>query len=192
MIPLFYFVSFEEHPSCQAKPTLQGWVMKQAKRYLLLLTLVWLTPVTATESTLEQALSAEDIQAFLTNILGAWRGKAVLTPVGPLPYDITFAPIGDDGAKGLANPGAALHYWRFFKQDKGLGLRFLTTFRGNKQPLYLQAKTRQRNAVVFRAQRRSDLQVHVGLVTDHAIIDVFLHNKLHVKIPLDKFSDRVD
>lgn len=166
--------------------------MKTPIKYLVWLTLFWLTLATTTEPILEQPLSAEDIKAFLTDILGAWEGRGVLTPVGSLPYDICFAPIGDDGVKGLANPGAALHYWRFFKQDDSLRLRFLTTFRGNKQPLYLQAKTLRDNAVVFRAQRPSYLRVHVSLATDHAFIKVFLHNKLHVKILLEKSGDGID
>jgi hypothetical protein len=146
----------------------------------------WLPSGRATEATAERRLDAEYIEDFLTDITGVWQGKAVFTPVGPLPYDISFAQIPDNGVEGVADPGAAIHVWRFIKQDDGVKLRFLTTFRGNREPIYLLANTRLDNAAVFRAREPSHLEVHVNPAAQELFIKVFLRNKLHVEILFEK------
>jgi hypothetical protein len=146
----------------------------------------WLPQGLASEPTAERKTDAEYIEGFLTNITGVWQGKAVLTPVGPLPYDISFAQIPDNGVEGAADPGAAIHSWRFINQDDGVKLRFLTTFRGNREPIYLLAKTRIGNAAVFRAREPNYLEVHVDPAAQDLFIKVFLRKKLHVEIILEK------
>ncbi len=159
--------------------------MKEPVITLLLAFFIGLPLGHANEPVAERTLDVEEIEGFLTNITGAWRGNAVLTPVGPLPYDITFTRMGDNGVEGAADPGAAIHYWRFVKQEDGVKLRFLSTFRGNTEPIYLLARSRLGKAVVFRALDPSYLEVHVSLAARDSFIRVLLRDELHVEILLE-------
>lgn len=132
------------------------------------------------------SLSAEDIEKFLEAIEGKWTGQAVISPVGPLTYDIDFTRTEDSAIEGAANPGAAIHYWTFYREQQAITLRFLSTFRGNTDPLHLSATAQAEGAMVFQAFRPAYLQVHVRPQLDNIMIKVLLHGELHVVIYLKK------
>ncbi len=73
----------------------------------------------------ERALDAADVSAFLGRIQGAWQGEAIITPIGPRPYDISFAPNAAGEIEGAAEPGGAIHTWAFHRDGEDLKLRFL-------------------------------------------------------------------
>ncbi|MGI9293953.1 MAG: hypothetical protein ACR2PS_08210 [Pseudomonadales bacterium] len=131
-----------------------------------------------------QVLQQSQIQGFLTAMEGPWQGRAVVTPAGPLPYDINFQRTGANTVTGAADPGAAIHHWLFSAQEKSLRLRFLTTFGGNTNPLFLTASTRAGNSFVFNAEQRDDLTVRVTPGREVTDIDVFLRGDAHVQIKL--------
>ncbi len=131
-----------------------------------------------------QALQPSEIQGFLSAVEGHWRGRAVDTPVGPLPYHIDFQRTDANAVKGAANPGAALHHWLFSAQGKTLRLRFLTTFDGNTKPMFLTAATRTGNRFVFHAEHRDDLTVSVTPDPEAIDIEVLLRGDAHVLIKL--------
>jgi len=122
--------------------------------------------------------------AFLDALVDNWDGRAVRTPHGPLPYDIEFSRSADGAIAGLADPGAALHHWRFLVEDGQLRLRFLTTFGGNTTLIWLNAETVSQTAVMFRAEDPPSLHVRVTNTGEEVNMDVFLHGEPHVNIRL--------
>jgi hypothetical protein len=93
-----------------------------------------------------------DVQTFFDRLSGAWQGEAVTTPVGPLPYDISFKRREPFWIYGQAMPGAAVHHWGFYCEHGELWLRFLTTFRGNRDPIVLQAISITDTQTLFKAK----------------------------------------
>lgn len=121
---------------------------------------------------------------FLQNLIGSWKGQAVRTPVGPVPYDITFARIESGAVAGTANPGAALHHWRFFMVAGQMRLRFLSTFRGNTNPTWLYTEEVSSVGAFFRGRDLDHLTVKLELRANELRIDIFLHDAPHVSIRL--------
>lgn len=121
---------------------------------------------------------------FLDALVDNWDGRAVRTPHGPLPYDIEFSRVAKGAVAGVADPGAALHYWRFLVEDGQLRLRFLTTFGGNNTPIWLNAETISETTVIFRAEEPPYLHVQVTNTGEEISIDVFLDGAPHVRIRL--------
>ncbi|MGI9285294.1 MAG: hypothetical protein ACR2P1_07890 [Pseudomonadales bacterium] len=136
-----------------------------------------------------QVLQQSQIQDFLTAMEGPWQGRAVVTPAGPLPYDIEFQRTGANAVTGTANPGAAIQHWLFSAQEKSLRLRFLTTFGGNTNPLFFTASTRAGNRFVFNAEQRDNLTVCVTPGREVTDIDVFLRGNTHVRIKLRRATN---
>ena len=124
----------------------------------------------------------EDI--FLQNLIGPWKGRAIRTPAGPVPYDITFARIESGAVAGTANPGAALHHWRFFITNGHLRLRFLSTFRGNTNPTWLYTEEVSSVGAFFRGRNLDHLTVNIESNVNELRIDIFLHDAPHVSIRL--------
>jgi len=144
------------------------------------LTALLLGSLDAASST-EGGLTPDGVQQFLTGLDGSWQGRAVVTPVGPRPYDIVFESAGECVA-GHADPGAALHYWTFCPVADGLRLRFLSTFRGNQQPRLLDATRALGGTVVFSAPDPDELQVHVDRQADRITVRIVRRQRLHVRI----------
>ncbi len=128
------------------------------------------------------------IERFLTTLEGTWDGAAVVTPVGPRPYDITFQRTPSGEVTGAAYPGAATHYWTFFRRGQTLGLRFLSTFRGNRQPIQLEAKRLEDESIVFRADHPDYLEVHIERGSPTIFVRVFLRHRPHVEIHLNQVA----
>ena len=131
-------------------------------------------------------LSSAEMRLFPGALLGAWRGEAVLTPVGLRPYAMTFEGKGEGCSYGAANPGAAIHHWTFCPRDDHVSLRFLTTFRGNQRPVLLSARTRGTGGLVFSSQERPELEVRVDPGQQATKIRVYLSGQPHVEIHLKR------
>jgi len=129
-------------------------------------------------------LTTERRAAFLVAIEGPWEGQARVTPVGPRPYDMTFVRTGPRQVEGEAHPGASIHYWAFYEEDETLKVRFLSTFRGNRQPLFLTATAEHGGGLVFQAPQPGFLEVHVRPQADTLTLQIFLRGKPHVEIHL--------
>ena len=126
---------------------------------------------------------------FIQSVQGNWKGCAVSTPIGPRPYDIHFIKKTSGHIEGVADPGQASdHYWSYQLEEGVLWLKFLSTFRGNEDPTWLSAIERRNNTIVFRSKRVRKLKVEVTLLDNKQNIDIFLNEKPHVSIRLEKSS----
>jgi hypothetical protein len=133
--------------------------------------------------TLSQDTSV-DPDGVLAALLGHWSGRAVETPVGPLPYDVHFSRTGECAIAGAANPGAAIHNWTFYRDGERLSLRFLSTFGGNTDPLVLTATEQAGSAVTFRSAKQNHVRVRLESSEAGVRISVTLRGKPHVEIRL--------
>lgn len=126
---------------------------------------------------------------FIQSVQGNWKGCAVATPIGPRPYDIHFIKKTSGHINGVADPGKASdHYWSYQLEEDVLWLKFLSTFRGNEDPIWLSAIGRRNNTIVFRSKSVRKLKVEVTLVDNKQNIEIFLYEKPHVSIRLEKSS----
>ncbi|MCK7495774.1 MAG: hypothetical protein MZW92_35985 [Comamonadaceae bacterium] len=114
------------------------------------------------------------------------RGRRVITPIGPRPYDISFASNAAGEIEGAAEPGGAIHTWTFHRDGEDLKLRFLSTFRGNRQPVLLKARGARDSAVIFQALRPEFLSVRIRAETQTLVMRVFHGDRLHVEIRLHR------
>jgi hypothetical protein len=130
------------------------------------------------------ALNNEASEAFLVRMEGEWQGEAAITPIGPRPYDIHFVRNPAGVLEGAAGPGAATHHWTFQRDGGDLILRFLSTFEGNRQPIWLKVTGEAEGALVFRAREPEFLKLHVRVGAQECLIRVFHHDRLHVEIRL--------
>jgi hypothetical protein len=121
---------------------------------------------------------------FLAALAGDWRGRAVQTPAGPLPYDIRFAPDPAGCMAGIAAPGGASHHWKFCAGRAGLELEFLSDFRGNDRPLFLRLQGREGDSLVFRSPTLEFLKIHALLQSGCLRLTVLHDDRLHVDIHL--------
>jgi hypothetical protein len=131
-----------------------------------------------------QPPTTERRSAFLAAVEGPWAGQARVTPIGPRPYDMTFVRTAPRRVEGEAHPGASIHYWTFYEEDETLRLRFLSTFGGNRQPLFLTATAEHDGVMVFDAPQPGFLAVHVRPQAETLTIEIFLRGKPHVEIHL--------
>ena len=131
---------------------------------------------------------ADPAQAMLTTLPGSWDGTAIETPVGKLDYAMNFHPCSEGVVAGVADPGAALHYWRFWQFDGELRLTFLTTFRGNQEPTQLVVNKIEASTVWFYAPELALLTVSVTLDEPYVDLRVFHHGKPHVYIRLTRLD----
>ena len=113
-------------------------------------------------------------------------GRATITPVGPRPYDITFRRSPQGQVAGAAYPGDnSTHYWTFYQEDQALKLRFLSTFAGNTQPLFLMAAEIVKDTWIFKSARPRYLEVQVKPRGFTLELEILLHGKRHVFIHLE-------
>lgn len=120
-----------------------------------------------------------DLLAILT---GEWRGQAVQTPVGPVPYDIRFVPAGENCISGTADNDFSNHNWTFCCEDGALLLDFLSDFRGNETPIHMRAVSVRENTVVFHADSHAYMDVILSLQEDSTTVEVRHHDEPHVRI----------
>ena len=117
---------------------------------------------------------------------GKWSGEAYVTPVGPRPYDIRFLKAGCCVISGAANPGASVHNWIFYKDGHQLGLRFLSTFQGNTNPVDLIGKKTNDASYVFHTDNPNYLLVRIKLNESDIHISIVKRGDPHVKIKLNR------
>lgn len=127
---------------------------------------------------------APSVGLFFDRLSGDWQGAAVITPVGPRPYDIRFERREPFWIYGQANPGGAIHHWGFYCEDAEFRLRFLSTFRGNRDPVLLDAIGITDTEIHFKAQNPAFLEVAVRPGDRHSVIEVLHHGERHVLIEL--------
>ena len=122
---------------------------------------------------------------FFNSLLGNWKGCAIKTPVGPRPYDLHFQRNQQGQLNGIADPGPASdHHWSYQFKGNVLWLQFLSTFRGNKTPVWLSAMASDGPTVRVRSKNSGKLKVEVTIIDNTQNIEIFLHDKPHVSIRL--------
>jgi hypothetical protein len=124
---------------------------------------------------------------FLSMLAGPWKGNATITPVGPRPYDITF--VFDDSKRlaGASRPGSeSTHYWTFFVKDNVLKLKFLSTFAGNRQPIYLTANAEEAGKWFFNTDDVNFLEVRIHPQKRATRIQIYIRGEHHVEIELTR------
>lgn len=122
---------------------------------------------------------------FFQSLQGNWKGCAIKTPVGPRPYDIHFEFDGSTNLNGLADPGPVSdHHWSYQLDNDVLWLKFISSFRGNIEPIWLSATENKGMAITFRSKKVQKLKVEVTIINNMQNIEIYLHNKPHVSIRL--------
>ena len=137
-------------------------------------------------TTWAECQQAPGVGQFFDRLSGDWHGEAVTTPVGPRPYDISFERRDPFWIYGQTNPGAAIHHWGFYCEDVELRLRFLSTFRGNRDPVLLEAIRITDAEIHFKAQKPAFLEVKVRPGYTHSVFEVLHHGERHVLIELER------
>ena len=126
------------------------------------------------------------IDRLVAVLPGGWDGRAVETPVGPVDYAISFHQCDGELIAGVAELGVSDHYWQFRRSGGELGLTFLSTFRGNRQPTRLVVSDMEDNTVRFHAPELALLTLAVSLTEQGLSIRVFHHHEPHVHIRLTR------
>lgn len=123
---------------------------------------------------------------ILQKLPGYWNGEAIITPVGPMDYDIIFHTCSDSTVAGVAKTGASLHYWIFIRDLETLRLRFLSTFNGNRKPIYLVSSSSGDRIIKFLTPSLKFLTLDMEHTDQMVDLRVFHNNQLHVHIRLLK------
>jgi hypothetical protein len=91
------------------------------------------------------------------------------------------------GAAGISG-ARIVHGASVREEDETLKLRFLSTFRGNQQPLFLTATSEEYGALIFRVPLPAFLEVHVKPQAETLTIKICLRGKPHAEIYLKQLS----
>jgi hypothetical protein len=157
------------------------------RRGIVNMMLTWLIiSLVCGQSGANPILNAKKFTSFLSSLEGPGVGRAVKTPVGPRPYDITFQHTIVNQLEGQAHPGKATHFWTFFLEGQTPRLRFLTTFAGNRRPIYLTATTELAGEWIFNTADPEYVEVHVKLRENDLTIRILLRGEFHVQIKLNR------
>ena len=132
----------------------------------------------------------KSIERHLQILPGFWKGEAIETPVGPMNYDMVFHTCSDGTIAGVAKTGASLHYWQFKPNQGDLRLRFLSTFRGNRNPVLLLPRVSEGETLKFYAPKLKILTLDITFSKTRIDIRIFHHDKPHVHIRLTQTNDR--
>jgi len=84
---------------------------------------------------------------LLASLQGCWHGTAVKTPRGVVSYPLCFRHQQGE-TYGLARLDLSEHHWRFCSGGKVLN--FLSTFRGNQQPVKLKLAAADNQSLLYR------------------------------------------
>lgn len=131
-------------------------------------------------------LSNQLMDRFFNTLPGAWEGRAIETPVGPVDYAIHFHTCDKNVIAGVAELKVSDHHWRFWRSDDELRLTFLSTFRGNQTPTRLLISKIEDNTIWFHAPELALLTLSVTTVEPHVDIRVYHHHEPHVYIRLTR------
>ena len=127
---------------------------------------------------------------WLPILEGNWTGAAVHTPVGPVPYNITFGRDDMDCVSGTADTGFSNHSWTFCPAGDGVILHFLSDFRGNRDTIVLKPVRMEQGKLVFQSARITFMDVVLARAGDQISIDIMHHGTLHVRIELTPIDPR--
>ena len=140
-----------------------------------------------------QAVVAESAEESSREILqrlpGDWNGEAIVTPIGPMDYDIVFHTCSDGTVAGVAKTGASLHYWIFIRDLEALRLRFLSTFNGNRKPIYLVSSSSEERIIKFHTPSLKFLTLDMEHTDRLVDLRVYHDNQLHVHIRLQRKTE---
>lgn len=128
--------------------------------------------------------SEKNMEKLVSTLPGTWNGRAIETPVGPVDYAISFHACDKDVVSGIAELDVSDHHWQFWLSDGQLRLTFLSTFRGNQEPVQLVVSHAAENTIHFHAPALPLLSLSVALNERVVKIRVFHHKKPHVYIRL--------
>lgn len=138
---------------------------------------------------LAQAAVAGDAPGdFLSELEGPWRGRAVHTPVGPIPYNVNFSKSGVECIRGIVSNRLSQHTWAFCNYNERLSLRFLTDFRGNDIPIHFAHMGETDGVHSFYTDSHPFMRLQAFVDDDRGWITVMHHGKLHVEIHLSRES----
>ncbi len=152
--------------------------------------LAWLFTVTGAFANAAVAVTPADTVtgSFFAALPGAWEGRAYETPVGPVDYPIRFHVCDANAVAGVAELEVSDHYWYFRQSEDGLGLTFLSTFRGNQEPTELVVTKTAGHTIWLHAPELQLLTLSLTLDDPDIEIRVFHHQKQHVAIRLTRID----
>lgn len=137
---------------------------------------------TSAESQLDQSLDR-----LISALPGGWDGAALTTPIGQVNYDLAFYRCSESLIAGTAATGASLHFWQFHRQLEGYRIRFMSTFAGNRDPVWLEPTAFKQGTLFFHAPKLELLSLSIAHTTpDQLDINVFHWGKHHVHIRLQR------
>ena len=126
-----------------------------------------------------------DFDSLVELMQGEWRGMAVKTPVGPMEYNINYT-LSDNGLIGVADTGSSYHHWQFVNVNNKLKLKFLSTFRGNTKPRYLEYSHTKNNKHFFHHLHPDYLRIQITPGEGSIELHIILRGESHVKIELNR------
>ena len=138
----------------------------------------------------ERSHSANNTELYLRSLPGFWEGEAIETPVGPMNYDMFFHSCDNETIAGVAKTGASLHYWQFRFLHDNSHLRFLSTFRGNREPTMLLLRTIENTTLKYYAPELDLLTLEIAFSNSIVDIRVFHNDNPHVYIRLTRAKSR--
>ncbi|MEH6650523.1 MAG: hypothetical protein V7707_10910 [Motiliproteus sp.] len=157
---------------------------------LLLIPLLFIAMLIAGSSAIAANQSGDSAQHQLQSLEGFWKGEAIETPVGPMNYDMVFHRCSDGTIAGVAKTGASLHYWQFSPDEPPVRLRFLSTFRGNREPVQLLSKKSEGAVLEFYAPELELLTLGITFSTTNGDIRIYHYGNPHVHIWLVRTDNR--
>ena len=153
---------------------------------ILVICLLWLNTVAAYAGDVPEPGFGNVIDRLFAALPGVWEGRAVETPVGPVDYAISFHECSGELIAGVAELSVSDHYWQFRRSGGELGLTFLSTFRGNRQPTQLVVSGVDGSTIRFHAPELALLTLAVSLEEPDVNIRVFHDHEPHVHIRLTR------
>ena len=138
---------------------------------------------------LPTSLGAEkpiDAGGFLRRLAGSWEGRAVQTPVGPIPYHLDFRWVSGSCVSGTADTGNSRHTWKFCADGGKLAVTFLSDFAGNETPIRFEPAVRDGKNIRLTAKTHGFMKILMTEAGDERRIQVIHHGELHVEIALKR------
>ena len=131
---------------------------------------------------------SDGARRFLTPLHGSWNGFAELTPLGKMPYDVTFTSLSKSLVQGKSpTNGTAVHTWDFWYTDGGeLMLGFHTTFGSSNAAGFCVTQTDADKGYLFSQNNSKDVAIWVNITDVKGIwtfnARIYINDKPHVII----------
>jgi|GEM_PF-1287916 len=160
--------------------------------FILILNLLILHSVSSFAADLVLPHPNKILHKLFTTLPGNWDGRAIETPIGPVEYAINFYQCDKNMVAGVAELNVSNHHWQFRLVDDELHLTFLSTFRGNQEPIQLRISKAENNTIRFYAPKLALLTLSVTKIDENIHIRVFHHRKPHVYIRLTPSNKQIN